>query len=68
VVRDVAIDHVWTAVRFKRTVPPVHFRAPLREHVLEQAGSPLATTKRSTTGRGVSGRKPATRAQRIANA
>lgn len=35
-VRDVAIDHVWTAVRFRRTSPG--FRTPLREVVLEDAG------------------------------
>src|ERR1700760_2280887 len=28
IVRDVALDHVWTAVRFKKAVLPVPFRAP----------------------------------------
>src|ERR1700761_1184617 len=36
IVRDVALDHVWTAVRFRRISPPVAFRAPLRETVLEE--------------------------------
>src|ERR1700744_4679385 len=35
IVRDVALDHVWTAVRFRRISPPVAFRAPIREAVLE---------------------------------
>ena len=35
-VRDVAIDHVWTAVRFRRTSPGL--RTPLREVVLGDAG------------------------------
>lgn len=38
VVRDVALDHVWTAVRFRKTGPAVGFRSPLREVVLEEAG------------------------------
>lgn len=38
VVRDVALDHVWTAVRFRKTSPAVGFRTPLREAVLEEAG------------------------------
>lgn len=29
-VRDVALDHVWTAVRFKRVMPPVVLRTPAR--------------------------------------
>jgi hypothetical protein len=57
VVRDVAIDHVWTAVRFKKTVPPVSFLAPLREAVLEK-GVARAT--------GAS-RKPTARTRRVAN-
>jgi hypothetical protein len=49
VVRDVALDHVWTAVRFRRTSPAFH--APLREVVLEDAGSaPVrAGAKKSVT-------------------
>ncbi|HEV2483141.1 MAG TPA: hypothetical protein VGS79_25925 [Puia sp.] len=62
-VRDVALDHVWTAVRFKRVMPPVTvpigLRAPIREAVLEVAeavDAPVAT------------KKPATRPRRVAAA
>src|SRR6202000_11145 len=56
VVRDVAIDHVWTAVRFKRALPPVSSGAPLRpsalgetrEPVREEAGSRGAPAARKT--------------------
>jgi hypothetical protein len=58
-VRDVALDHVWTAVRFKRVTPPVIFRAPLREAVLEEAeGEDIQ----------VVAKKPATRSRRVAAA
>ena len=58
-VRDVALDHVWTAVRFKRVTPAVAIglRAPLREAVLEEAivdDVPIAI------------KKPATRSRRVA--
>ena len=58
IVRDVAIDHVWTAVRFKKAAPPVSFRAPLREPVLEEASAE----------RGGTARKAASRSRRVANA
>jgi hypothetical protein len=71
VVRDVAIDHVWTAVRFKKTVPPVSFRAPsrasalgasivgeTREAVLEEVGTERAGVPR----------KSASRSRRVASA
>ncbi|HXB10160.1 MAG TPA: hypothetical protein VNW04_23715 [Puia sp.] len=51
IVRDVAIDHVWTAVRFKKTLPPVSFRAPLREPVLEEAVARGGGPTRKTTSR-----------------
>jgi hypothetical protein len=38
-VRDVALDHVWTAVRFRKCAPIPSFRAPLREAVLEEVGT-----------------------------
>jgi hypothetical protein len=60
-VRDVALDHVWTAVRFKRVTPAVAvaigLRTPLRETVLEEAivdEVPVVT------------KKPATRSRRVA--
>lgn len=58
-VRDVALDHVWTAVRFKRIAPPLAFRAPLREAVLEEveAGDVVVAAK-----------KPAARSRRVAAA
>ena len=58
IVRDVMIDHVWTAVRFKKAVPPVSFRAPLREAVLEEAAAERVAPAR----------KPTTRTRRVANA
>jgi len=54
VVRDVALDHVWTAVRFRRTSPG--FRTPLREAVLEDAGGAAVRA---------AGKKPATRSRRV---
>jgi len=60
-VRDVALDHVWTAVRFKRIAPAVAFLAPLREAVLEEVelgDVPVA----------VATKKPATRSRRVAAA
>jgi hypothetical protein len=60
IVRDVALDHVWMAVRFKKAatavVPPVHFRAAKRgsvlvEVVLEEADSSPAVVTRKATGR-----------------
>jgi hypothetical protein len=61
-VRDVALDHVWTAVRFKRVTSPTVpaavsatvFRTPLRETVLEEVDSIPAVAK-----------KPATRSRRV---
>ena len=50
VVRDVALDHVWTAVRFRKTGPSAGWRAPLREVVLEEAGgSAVRGTKKTAT-------------------
>ena len=62
-VRDVALDHVWTAVRFKKCAPIASslissLRAPLREAVLGESGTervrttktlgkPVATARRS---------------------
>ncbi|SRR5258708_6949922 len=62
IVWDVAIDHVWTAVRFKKAAPPVNFQAPSRktllgETVLEDAGAERVGATR----------KPASRSRRIAN-
>jgi hypothetical protein len=62
IVRDVALDHVWTAVRFKKAVPPVHFRAPshalplgtssvLGDTVLEEAGAERVGSSRKSTSR-----------------
>jgi hypothetical protein len=53
IVRDVAIDHVWTAVRFKKAAPPLHFRAPLRENVLEEAGVERDGGRKTTSRRRV---------------
>jgi hypothetical protein len=66
-VRDVALDHVWTAVRFKRITPPVAFRAPLREAVLEavEAGDVVSNVV-SNVSRAT--KKPATRSRRVAAA
>jgi hypothetical protein len=53
---DVALDHVWTAVRFKRVTPAIAFRAPLREAVLEEAGADegqVVTKKAQTRSRRV---------------
>ena len=58
VVLDVPIDHVWTAIRFKKAVPPVSFRAPLREAVLEEVeGGSVGSTRKTTS-----------RSRRVANA
>ena len=52
VVRDVAIDHVWTAVRFKKSVPLTPFRSSLREAVLEEAGgSAVPSTAKKAVSR-----------------
>ena len=62
IVRDVAIDHVWTAVRFKKAASPiapsVRFGAPARasvlgESVLEEAGVERAGVRKSTSRRRV---------------
>lgn len=57
-VRDVALDHVWTAVRFKRVTPPIAvgigLRTPLREALLEEVEAddvPVATKKPATRRR-----------------
>jgi hypothetical protein len=47
--RDVAIDHVWTAVRFKKAVPAVHFRAPSRASA--SGTSVLGEARAATTSR-----------------
>ena len=51
VVRDVPLDHVWTAVRFRKTSPAVGFRTPLREVVLEETGGSTVRgdAKKTTT-------------------
>jgi hypothetical protein len=56
VVREVALDHVWTAVRFRKTSPAVGFRTPLREVVLEDAGGGSARS---------GAKKPAARRRRV---
>jgi len=54
IVRDVPLDHCWTAVRFKKVAPPVSFRAPgrvavLEEPILEEAvDTRVATRKRAS--------------------
>jgi hypothetical protein len=59
-VRDVPLDHVWTAVRFKKCAPIASFRSPLRGVVLEEARSeavrttlkkPVATSRRAGAAR-----------------
>ena len=61
VVRGVALDHVWTAVRFKRVASPVAvgLRTPLREIVLEETEDGVMQ---------VAAKKPATRSRRVAAA
>jgi hypothetical protein len=52
VVRDVPLDHVWTAVRFRKTNPVAGFRTPLREAVLDEAGgSPVSGTAKKSPAR-----------------
>jgi hypothetical protein len=52
VVRDAAIDHVWTAVRFKKAAPLTPFRSTLREPVLEEAGEgTVHSTAKKTVSR-----------------
>jgi hypothetical protein len=58
IVRDVAIDHVWTAVRFKKAPHPVTFRAPgrtavLGETVLEEAAGEQVSNRKATSRRRV---------------
>ena len=66
VVRDVAIDHVWTAVRFKKAIPPVSFRAPIRSSAL---GEGRETVLDETTARRAGAtRKTTSRTSRVANA
>ena len=71
IVRDVALDHVWTAVRFKkaatRSTSSIHLGAPgrgsvLGEAVLEEADSPPAMTSRGAAG------KTTPRSRRVASA
>jgi len=62
IVRDVPLDHCWTAVRFKKAASPVSFRAPSRASVLdgsvlEDAGDTRVATRKTTS-----------RSRRIANA
>lgn len=43
VVRDVALDHVWTAVRFKKAAPALAgFRSPLREREMDEVVQTVA--------------------------
>ncbi|HVS96437.1 MAG TPA: hypothetical protein VHE54_08115 [Puia sp.] len=49
-VRDVALDHVWTAVRFRRTA--AGYRMPLRNAVLEDAGGTTVHSAKKTATRG----------------
>src|SRR5579872_3805438 len=43
VVRDVALDHVWTAVRFKKAAPALAgFRSPLREREMDDVVQAVA--------------------------
>jgi len=58
-IRDVALDHVWTAVRFRRISPALAFRAPLCEAVLEEAGADDVQ---------IVAKKPAARSRRVAAA
>jgi hypothetical protein len=52
VVRDVALDHVWTAVRFRKAAPAIAgFRSPLRERDIDGgtqtvAKKPVARSRR----------------------
>jgi len=60
-VRDVALDHVWTAVRFKRVMPPVVLRTPARGVAMgepelaevEEGDVPVAVKKTATRSRRV---------------
>ncbi|HEY4336171.1 MAG TPA: hypothetical protein VGM89_09745 [Puia sp.] len=61
IVRDVPLDHVWTAIRFKKIVPPVLLRAPNRPSVLEE------TVLEEAGANGVATRKTASRSRRVAN-
>jgi hypothetical protein len=61
VVRDVALDHVWTAVRFKKSSPAIAFRAPLREAVLEEVVPAPALRKSSEPAF----KKPVARGRRV---
>ena len=63
IVRDVALDHVWTAIRFKKAAPPVHFRAAGRTPVLSETVLEEAVPERVSATR-----KSASRSRRIANA
>jgi hypothetical protein len=56
IVRDVPLDHCWTAVRFKKAAPPVSLRTPGRTPVLEDAVDSQVAT-----------RKAASRSRRVAN-
>jgi hypothetical protein len=49
-VRDVPLDHCWTAVRFRRCSPISSLRIPLHgEAVLEEAGADVVRTAHRTT-------------------
>jgi len=67
IVRDVAIDHVWTAVRFKKAAPPVHFRAPIRKTVLDETVLDEAGSGGAVGSRGVAVGKPTSRSRRVEN-
>jgi hypothetical protein len=49
-VRDVPLDHCWTAVRFRRCNPISSLRVPLHgEAILEEAGAEVVRTAGRTT-------------------
>lgn len=50
VVRDVPLDHVWTAVRFRKASPAAGFRTSLREVVLEDAGGSAVRSGKKNPG------------------
>ena len=54
IVRDVPLDHCWTAVRFKKAAPPVSLLVPSRTSVLEDTvDSQVATRKTASRSRRV---------------
>ncbi len=80
VVRDVTLDHCWTAVRFKRSTPPIGIkdllgkdllgkdllgRAPSREAVLEEAEAVRVPLSKSVVS---AAKKPIARTRRVSAA